>query len=94
MEDPVIIPIDGALDLHTFSPREVGEVVPAYLEECLREGIFEVRIIHGKGTGSLARSVRAILDRLPEVIEHRPAGPTEGSWGATVVVLDKGAKVR
>jgi DNA-nicking Smr family endonuclease len=85
--DAVELPIDGELDLHTFSPREIGELIPAYLEECRRRGIFEVRIVHGKGTGNLRRSVHAILARLPEVANFRGGDETSGSWGATLVQL-------
>jgi len=83
----VEIPIDGELDLHTFSPREIGELIPAYLDECRKRGIFTVRIIHGKGNGSLRRSVHAILARLPEVANFRGGDETSGSWGATLVQL-------
>src|SRR5690606_19827058 len=62
---PVEIPIDGVLDLHTFHPREVNDLVPHYLEVCREKGILEVRVIHGKGTGTLRRTVHAILGRLP-----------------------------
>ena len=87
MTEPVVLPIDGVLDLHLFLPREVGELVPVYLAECRKAGIFTVRIIHGKGTGSLRRSVRAILARLDCVASFRPAGEESGGWGATLVEL-------
>jgi DNA-nicking Smr family endonuclease len=85
--DPVELPIDGTLDLHAFAPRELGELIPAYLEACKVRGIFEVRIIHGKGKGNLRRSVHAILDRIPFVIEYRLGDEASGSWGATLVRL-------
>ncbi|AJE03020.1 Smr/MutS family protein [Geobacter pickeringii] len=89
-DDPVHIPIDGVLDLHTFRPREVGELVPDYLEECRRRGIYSVRIIHGKGTGTLRRTVHAILARLPGVASFRLADGDAGGWGATLVELRRG----
>jgi len=85
--DPVEIPIDGILDLHTFLPAEVKSLVPEYLRACRQEGIFQVRIIHGKGTGQLRRTVHAILGRLPEVADFRLAEGGAGGWGATVVSL-------
>lgn len=86
-EDPVPLPIDGTLDLHAFRPADIKFLVPDYLEECRKAGIFQVRIIHGKGTGTLRRTVHAILDRLDFVAAYRLAGEDGGSWGATLVTL-------
>jgi dsDNA-specific endonuclease/ATPase MutS2 len=85
--EEIEIPIDGVLDLHTFSPRDVKDLVPTYLDECLHRGITQVRIIHGKGTGALRRTVHAILERYPWVIDYRHEDGSGGSWGATVVRL-------
>jgi DNA-nicking Smr family endonuclease len=84
---PIDLPIDGTLDLHTFQPRDVKELVPDYLAECRERGLLEVRIIHGKGTGALRRTVHAILSRLPEVFSFRLAMEDAGGWGATLVTL-------
>jgi len=85
-QNPVEIPIDGTLDLHTFSPRDVKELVPDYITACRERGILSVRIIHGKGTGALRETVHAILKRLPEVQAFSLAGDASG-WGATIVEL-------
>ena len=87
MEDPIEYPIDGILDLHVFDPREVKDLVPEYLWTCREQGILRVRIIHGKGTGALRRTVHHILARLPEVIDYRLASQDASSWGATIVRL-------
>ncbi len=88
-EETVILEIDGVLDLHTFHPRDVGGLIPAYFSACRAQGIYDVRIIHGKGTGSLRRSVHAILSRLDSVASFRLAGEEEGGWGATLVTLKR-----
>ena len=84
--DVVEYPVDGSLDLHMFSPKDAPSVVEEYLEECLRRGIHEVRIVHGKGRGVLRRTVHAILERHPRVEDFKiDTGPS--GWGATIVHL-------
>jgi len=85
--EPIEFPIDGTLDLHTFHPSEVKEVVIDYLDACRERGILQVRIIHGKGTGALRRTVHTVLARLPHVVSFRLGGETAGSWGATICLL-------
>ena len=80
-------PINGILDLHAFHPSDIKHLVPDYLEECRRKNILQVRIIHGKGTGALRRSVHTLLGRIDYVISFRTAGMDSGSWGATLVDL-------
>lgn len=87
--DPIEIPIDGVLDLHTFRPREVKELVPEYIRSCREKGIYRVRIIHGKGSGTLRRTVQAILKRRPEVLSFETSDGLRGGWGATIVYLEK-----
>jgi DNA-nicking Smr family endonuclease len=93
-DSPLELPIDGTLDLHTFHPRDVKELVPDYLAECRERGILEVRIIHGKGTGALRRTVHALLSRLPEVVSFGLAMEDAGGWGATLVTLRSPAEER
>lgn len=85
--EPIEIPIDGTLDLHTFQPREAAALVADYIAECRGLNILEIRIIHGKGTGTLRRTVHAVLQKLPEVLSFRLADESTGSWGATLVSL-------
>ena len=84
---PVELPMDGVLDLHTFRPRDIGELVPGWLAACQERGLLELRIIHGKGVGNLRRSVHAILSRHPEVERYSLAAAHYGGSGATIVHL-------
>lgn len=88
--EPQEIPIDGTLDLHTFKPEDLGSLIPDYIEECLNKNIYEIRIIHGKGTGNLRRSVHALLERNPHVKEFSLANDCSG-WGATIATLIRNA---
>lgn len=84
---PVALPITGELDLHTFRPQDLGTLIPAYLEACATKGLHEVRIIHGKGTGTLRTTVHRLLQRSSLVLRYRSGDETSGSWGATIVTL-------
>lgn len=86
-DEPIQVPIDGVLDLHTFQPREVKELVLDYLAECRARGILRVRIIHGKGIGQLRQTVHKLLERHPEVAAFNLANEHFGGWGATIVHL-------
>lgn len=81
-------PLNGELDLHTFRPSEVSDLVEEYVLACREKGVLALRLVHGKGTGSLRRTVHAVLDRMPESVRaYRLAEPMRGGWGATLVEL-------
>ena len=77
----------GELDLHTFLPGECADVVEEYVRAAQEAGLPAVRIIHGKGKGTLRRTVHAVLARHPAVASFRLAEAHRGSWGATLVEL-------
>jgi DNA-nicking Smr family endonuclease len=85
--EPVPLPITGELDLHTFDPRDVDDLIPAYLAECAVRQLREIRIIHGKGTGRLRQKVHALLRHSPLVRTYQLGDARTGSWGATLVAL-------
>jgi DNA-nicking Smr family endonuclease len=85
--NPVEIPIDGVLDLHTFSPKDVASLLDDYITVCVEKRILDLRIIHGKGRGILRDRVRTILSRHPLVARFSEAPLEAGGWGATVVRL-------
>ncbi|MBC8459535.1 MAG: Smr/MutS family protein [Deltaproteobacteria bacterium] len=84
--EAIRIPINGILDLHMFAPKDAASVVDEYLRACLEKGIYEVRIIHGKGKGVLRRTVHALLEKHPKVLNYK-IDSGSSSWGATMVFL-------
>lgn len=87
--DPVVLPIGPELDLHSFPPRHVAEVVEAWIEECHEKGIHRLRIIHGKGIGNLRRTVHHVLAECTLIESYQSASEAEGSWGATIAYIQK-----
>lgn len=86
-ETVVELPIEDALDLHAFHPRDVPGVVEEYLLAARQQGLREVRLIHGRGKGVQKARVQALLQRLPGVVRAYEAPAERGGWGATVVEL-------
>jgi DNA-nicking Smr family endonuclease len=86
-DDPVRLPVEDALDLHPFAPRDVASVVEEYLRAAHERGYREVRLIHGRGIGVQRSIVHAVLSRHPLVRGFAEAPPERGGWGATVVGL-------
>jgi len=84
---PIQIPIEDVLDLHTFRPQDIADLLADYFAECLKAGIFSVRVIHGKGKGIQKRQVQRILQKNPQVKSFSDAPPEAGGWGATLVEL-------
>jgi DNA-nicking Smr family endonuclease len=84
---PVVVPIEDALDLHPFAPREIPAVVASYLEAAADAGFAEVRLVHGKGRGVQRERVRRLLATHPLVRAFREATAERGGAGATVVTL-------
>src|SRR4051812_40152507 len=88
-EEPVEIPITDSLDLHSFSPKDIRNVVEAYLDEAHKKGFSIVRIIHGKGVGVQREIVRKVLSETFFVKSFKNAPEFSGSWGATIVQLEQ-----
>ena len=86
-DEPIRIPVTDIIDLHTVPPRDVKDVVEAYLEEAHAMGLKALRIIHGRGIGVQREIVRAVLARTEFVLDFHDAPAEAGGWGATVVTL-------
>jgi hypothetical protein len=85
--DTVLLPVEDSLDLHSFPPASVPQVVEDYLQAAHARGLREVRLIHGRGIGVQRERVRSLLARHPRVASFRDAPPELGGWGATVAYL-------
>ncbi len=91
--DEVSYPLDGVLDLHMFSPKEAVSVTEEYLRACHSNGVYEIRIIHGKGRGHLRRMVHSVLSG-HDLVEAFGLDPGPSGWGATRVHLRRPGKGR
>jgi len=85
----VKLAIEDVLDLHTFRPKDIPDLLENYFTECIRAGIFSVRIIHGKGKGIQKKRVQGILEKNSMVRTYKEAPPEAGGWGATLVELTR-----
>lgn len=85
--EAIELPITDVLDLHSFRPNEVADVVREYLDVAYAKGLRALRIVHGKGIGVQRRTVRAILERDQRVEAFGDAPGEAGGWGATWIRL-------
>jgi DNA-nicking Smr family endonuclease len=86
--EPIKIPIEDSLDLHTFKPSETASLLEEYFNECLKKEIFSVKVIHGKGKGVLRKTVLSFLDKSPVVKSYKKGDfYNSGNWGAVIVEL-------
>ena len=81
--DPIEIPIEDTIDLHSFLPGEVAMLIEEYVYLAQNKGYSEIRIIHGRGIGAQRKIVHSILRRHPQVLHFYDA-PDRGS---TSVIL-------
>ena len=91
MPEEITVPIEDAIDLHPFRPKDVRSVVESYLEEAVAAGFDEVRVIHGRGIGVQRQIVRSLLEQHPAVASFTDAPPERGGIGATLVRLRRPA---
>jgi dsDNA-specific endonuclease/ATPase MutS2 len=84
-DEPLRIPIEHELDLHAFPPRDVASVVREYVDAAAGAGLYEVRVVHGRGRGVQRGIVQAALERHPRVVEFWD--DHDSHLGATVARL-------
>jgi len=88
MDDSMELPIEDTIDLHTFQPREIADLVEEYLYQALLKGYREVRIIHGRGAGVQRSIVHSILKKHQDVIRYSDA-PDRGSTSVVLNIKQK-----
>jgi dsDNA-specific endonuclease/ATPase MutS2 len=86
-EESIVIEIKDVIDLHTFRPEDISELLDDYIRACVEKSYSSVRIIHGKGKGFLKARVEKILKRHPLVTSFQAASPEAGGWGATIAII-------
>lgn len=86
---PVKIPIEDTLDLHTFKPKDMPDLFVDYFSACIDADIYSIRIVHGKGRGILKKRVQGLLKKNLMVKSFQDAPPEAGGWGATLVELKR-----
>lgn len=84
-DDPVRVPIEDAIDLHSFAPRDIISVVDEYLHAARDAGFTDVRLIHGRGKGVQRADIQRLLRDHPLVERYWDA--PESHLGATLVRL-------
>jgi DNA-nicking Smr family endonuclease len=84
-DTPVAVPIEDAIDLHSFAPRDVISVVDEYLHAARDAGFTDVRLIHGRGKGVQRADIQRLLREHPLVERYWDA--PESHLGATLVRL-------
>jgi len=87
-DDAFRVPIEDAIDLHSFAPRDIASVVEDYLEAARQAGFSEVRLIHGRGKGVQRADIQRRLRGHPLVEQFWDA--PESHLGATIVRLRRG----
>ena len=79
--------MNSELHLRRLTVDEALFRLERFLNDAFLAGLPTVRLIHGKGTGTLRQAVREQLKTHPLVKSFRPAELEEGGDGATIVEL-------
>ena len=80
-------PVTDEVRLRQLTVDEALLILDKYLNDAFMAGLYQVKVIHGKGTGTLRQAVREQLARHPLVKSYRPGEYGEGGAGVTIVEL-------
>jgi len=79
--------VTDELHLRRLTVDEALLKLDKYLNDAFVAGLYQVTVIHGKGTGTLRQVVREQLAKHPLVKSYRPGEYGEGGAGVTIVKL-------
>ena len=79
-------PIDE-VSLRHLTVDEALLKLDQYLDDAFMAGLYQITVVHGKGTGTLRQAVREELAKHTLVKSYRPGDYGEGGAGVTVVQL-------
>ncbi len=79
--------VTSRINLLGMRVEEALSKLEPFLNHAALAGLTEVTIIHGYGTGALARAVREHLEGHPLIKSFRKGEPSEGGGGVTVTTL-------
>ena len=80
-------PATNEVHLRRLTVDEALLKLDRYLDNAFMTGLLQVRVIHGKGTGTLRQVIREHLGQHPLVESYRPGGYGEGGAGVTIVAI-------
>lgn len=81
------VSVETEVHLRRMPVRQALDKLDRYLSDAVLAGYPWVRVVHGKGTGTMREAVREFLSKHPLVSGHRPAAPNEGNGGVTIADL-------
>ena len=80
-------PVTDEVSLRHLTVDEALLKLDQYLDDAFMVGLYQVRVVHGKGTGTLRQAVREQLAKHSLVKSYRPGGYGDGGAGVTIVQL-------
>lgn len=79
--------VETEVHLRRMPVRQALDKLDRYLNDAVVAGYPWVRVVHGKGSGTMREAVRDFLSKHPLVVGQRPAAPGEGNGGVTIADL-------
>jgi DNA mismatch repair protein MutS2 len=80
-------PISNEVRLRQLTVDEALIKLDKYLNSAFMAGLNQVKVIHGKGTGTIRQAAREYLAHHPLVRSYQAGGYGEGEDGVTIVEL-------